>query len=99
MPVVTEKEVVLENQRWFLGLGWRPTKGLLLDPKPWTLLSGEARVREEVELPEESDGIKWHWIDEEFRVDTERPDCDKDGWHYGVDFRRAMSATMKTHTV
>ncbi|CAI4035230.1 hypothetical protein SMKI_12G3790 [Saccharomyces mikatae IFO 1815] len=61
--------VLYENQRRWLGIGWKPSM-LSYERTPWTdEFLNEAPSPENFHLPEETNSMVWRWVDKTWRLD------------------------------
>ncbi|KOG98002.1 peroxisome biogenesis protein [Saccharomyces eubayanus] len=61
--------VLYENQRRWLGIGWKPSM-LSYERTPWTdEFLNEAPSPENFHLPEETSSMVWRWVDKTWRLD------------------------------
>lgn len=61
--------VLYENQRRWIGMGWKANM-LSYERTPWTdEFLNEAPPPENFQLPSESSGMQWRWIDKTWRLD------------------------------
>ncbi|CAI4046832.1 hypothetical protein SKDZ_12G3530 [Saccharomyces kudriavzevii ZP591] len=61
--------VLYENQRRWLGIGWKPSM-LSYERTPWTdEFLNEAPSPENFHLPEETSSMAWRWVDKTWRLD------------------------------
>ncbi|CAI4643847.1 CLN_G0038160.mRNA.1.CDS.1 [Saccharomyces cerevisiae] len=61
--------VLYENQRRWLGIGWKPSM-LSYERTPWTdEFLNEAPSPENFHLPEETNTMVWRWVDKTWRLD------------------------------
>lgn len=61
--------VLYENQRRWLGIGWKASL-LSYERTPWTdEFLNEAPAPENFQLPDENFGMQWRWVDKTWRLD------------------------------
>jgi len=76
-----ETEIVFENQRYLVLVGWKTTI-LPTDYPAWSDVSGKRRDKEAVVLP----SMDWNWVG---GWAVEKPQGSRDGWLYGKDYASA----------